>query len=847
MLRQVTSQAPPATRQRHSLLFCTTMVACAGLFVALALPLLAGKVYVFDDLGEYHLPARAFYARCLDSGERFDWWPQLYGGFYLTGEGQAGTYHPLHLVLYGLLPLNVAFDLEVLLIYPWMLCGGYFWLKRLLGQSDAALFGSLVFTFSGFNLLHFMHPNAIAVVSHIPWLLLAIDVLMHRTSRLKAAIAGVGISLLTASQLLLGYPQYVWFSLLAEMGYVLFMFSAGHSRQNTTETTSAGGLMARISVAKVAGVLLGGVQLLPTVDALGSSVRQVADSSFSNLGSLHPLNLIQLVGPYLFEKRVVGQNTHELGLYVGAVPLVLAFWLLLRRGELGRFALPAKAAGLLATFSLVMAAGSHGFVYHMQTYLPVVGKFRFPCRMIILFHLAMALLAAIAIAVLVVRQYRVVALGATGGLSASADFTAGQASSGTLQNNVDGPLVQRRGGGNSRSRSGLYGVWGVPILAATMAMLAPMLWPRHTAGWPLVWIGPVLLAAATALWMRARAQEQFTHRLDVMKQGVAYWQQEDWASAEDRFREVLDGDPHDYPALVSLASMYKDQYYAHGDKMLLDQANELLERAVKVEPDRHEAWNVKGVLYQAWDRPANAIAAYKKVLDIDASYYAVWVNLGMLYATVGDLVQAEACSRKGTELVGEAQDVMPWRVLAAIQLHTGNPDAFETLNKARQIDNTDVPTLVLLAGYYLGQDGPENVRQALRLAVTADTLIESGEPDTLNGAVKSETVPRAKRTLALVRLRNQEWRSAAEAAQQAIAAGDQPAVTRLILAVATGHLGDATAAREHLDAAEAAWPEELRRAAFRATQDGHSLWFDTAEELERLRDEASHVIQGTRG
>ena len=44
--------------------------------------------------------------------------------------------------------------------------------------------------------------------------------------------------------------------------------------------------------------------------------------------------------------------------------------------------------------SLWMAWGEYGVIYRLQTWLPVVGKFRFPCRMIVLFHLAMAVLAA---------------------------------------------------------------------------------------------------------------------------------------------------------------------------------------------------------------------------------------------------------------------------------------------------------------------------------------------------------------------------------------------------------------------------------------------------------------------
>src|SRR5436190_1261741 len=87
------------------------------LLFAMAVPFFAGLVYTHDDLGEFHLPTRDFYARQLQAGEAFDWMPSLYSGFYLTGEGQVGSYHPLHWLLYRSLPLGAAFDLELLLNY----------------------------------------------------------------------------------------------------------------------------------------------------------------------------------------------------------------------------------------------------------------------------------------------------------------------------------------------------------------------------------------------------------------------------------------------------------------------------------------------------------------------------------------------------------------------------------------------------------------------------------------------------------------------------------------------------------------------------------------------------------
>ena len=391
----------PEGRSRRDL-FPLTLSAALVLLVVLAGPCLVGYVYTHDDLGAFHLPLRSFYAEQLARGEPFDWMPQLYSGFYLTGEGQAGTYHPLHLVLYRFLPLETAWACELLASYPFMLAGTYLFLRRLLGRRDAAMFGSLVFTFSGFNLLHFVHPNAIAVVAHLPWLLWTIDVILIKPDRRRLVAAQAGIALLTGSQLLLGYPQYVWFSLLAEAAYALFVITGRRRVQKGHVINSCG----RLAIAKVAGVMLGGVQLLPTADALSHSVRRSVDAAFLNSGSMHPLNLVQLIAPYLFTHRVVGQNTHELGLYLGTAPLMLIVWLLVRRRDLGPLGRPALGAAGFGLFALLLAFGQYGPVYRLQRFLPVVGSFRFPCRYVVLVSLSAAVVSAIGLAVLLRQQRR---------------------------------------------------------------------------------------------------------------------------------------------------------------------------------------------------------------------------------------------------------------------------------------------------------------------------------------------------------------------------------------------------------------------------------------------------------
>ena len=455
---------PPAVRTagagNERRLSAWLLVSLAGLMLALAAPFLAGRVYVADDLGAYHLPVRDFYARQVAAGGSWDWMPSLHAGFYLTGEGQAGTYHPLHWLLYRLLPLGTAFDLELLLSYPLLAAGMYRLAKLHTRRRDAALYAAMVFTFAGFNILHFLHPNAVAVVSHLPWLLVAIEASLIGGPR-RRAWARLAVGLLTASQLLLGYPQYVWFSLLAEGAYLAWRAQAAPRPARA---------IAAVGFWKMLGLLAGAVQLLPTAEALSESTRSTFDPALVGTGSLHPLNLVQLVAPYLFSTRVVGQNTHELGLYLGAAPAVIGLWLMAHRSRWGHRRSAIVAACVLIFAGLVLAMGEHSGASYLLANVPLANRFRYPVRAIVLVHLALALLASLGLATL---------------------------------------LEERRRPTSKRSSPNV--LWAAVIASVLLAAIGPIVWSDFVASPLLVWTGPVLVGAAALL----------VHALDRGRRGAA--------------------------------------------------------------------------------------------------------------------------------------------------------------------------------------------------------------------------------------------------------------------------------------------------------------------------------------
>jgi hypothetical protein len=373
-------------RRPLSLLLCSALV----LLGVLSAPLWTGRVSAFWDLGVFHLPLRYFYAQCLQDGEPFDWMPGMHAGLFLTGEGEHGPYHPLHLALYRFLPLDTAFAAECFLAYPFLLLGTFVFLRRYAG-GPGALLGALTYTFSANNVSHGIHPNYVAVMAHLPWLLWLLERVAFTTGA-GSWLAAVGVALLTGSQVLLGHPQAMSWSLLAEGLYALFLARAAARPVGAGLAWTAG---------KLLGLTIGGVQLLATLAFLGNSNR----ASFDPLmGGISPSRLVQLLIPSVLALDLPEWRTEPA--YFGAVPLVLlAWWLAARRTRATPAgSLPAEERGLvrltwfavtLGVLASWLALGSHGGLYRLHTRLPIVGQFRAPCRYMNLTSFAAAILAGL--------------------------------------------------------------------------------------------------------------------------------------------------------------------------------------------------------------------------------------------------------------------------------------------------------------------------------------------------------------------------------------------------------------------------------------------------------------------
>lgn len=367
--------------------FLTAAILIAALVMMgiLSYPLINGQIFLEDDIASVYIPFRHFFAESLKNGDDFIWIPNVYNGFYLQGESQTGMTHPLHIALYKYLPFTQAFDLELLISYPFMFLGTILFLRRWKLPLHAVLFGALLCTFSGYPTSRWLYIVHIGALAHAPWLLYCIDVVMRSKRPGKITLASFGVALLTASALLVGYPHIVFIFGLVEGLYALFLLP-----QVPRLWT-----LPLLLWAKILAVCCAAIQLLPTYDLAMHSMRTAFDYESRMWGSQHPANLLQLVNPYFAQQRTfryVGYDTF----YGGAVITLLVVWLLLRYRRLSVPRPMVVCFGIAAALGAILSLGHYGYLYRGVSLLPVFNMFRGAARHGAMFHLGWVFLATLA-------------------------------------------------------------------------------------------------------------------------------------------------------------------------------------------------------------------------------------------------------------------------------------------------------------------------------------------------------------------------------------------------------------------------------------------------------------------
>ena len=347
-----------------------------------------------NDIFKLFFPLQTELARALAEGRLPLWTPYLQGGFPLFAEGEIGALYPFNLIFHALLPIPIAFSYSILFHLAWASIGMYA-LSRAAGlRVSAALLGAFCFGFSGFFTAHLQHAPHLAVASWLPWLVLCQQRYWQTRSVEWTPVLWFLLSALAiALQLLAGFPQMALINLavFALLGFFApVVWSENAKGERPVFSVRAFGEATFVTLLSVIlGVCLAAVQLVPTLELIGFSIRgQVMSSAFFTSFSLEPVALTQLISPFAHLGTPDIGNMEYWG-YVGVLPLFFVLLAPFRRRDVRTWVFV-----LLGLSSMVLALGSSTPIYQWLYYVPVFNRFRVPARFLFPFTFAVSYLAA---------------------------------------------------------------------------------------------------------------------------------------------------------------------------------------------------------------------------------------------------------------------------------------------------------------------------------------------------------------------------------------------------------------------------------------------------------------------
>lgn len=233
-----------------------------------------------------YLPSRVFSAQMFRSGSLPLWDPHIFSGMSHLAIVQTAPFYPPNVVLYGLLPSTVAFNLSTLLHVLLLLGFSHAFFRLLTSREEAAWLGAVAFTFNGFLLLHIEAVGIFNSTAWIPPLFYCVEKWIRTRQWKYCALGGVCL----AFQLLAGWPQIV---LLSALYVAIYALSALREEPRRLQLFAGLLVMGAISGG------LGAIEVLPTMEFKPFSNLAVLTYSHFDSNSIPPQTLVTLLFPYL--------------------------------------------------------------------------------------------------------------------------------------------------------------------------------------------------------------------------------------------------------------------------------------------------------------------------------------------------------------------------------------------------------------------------------------------------------------------------------------------------------------------------------------------------------------------
>ncbi len=326
-----------------------------------------------SDAIHFNLSLKYFLWDALQRNTLPFWTDKLQGGFPLLAESQTGALYLPNLIILRLLPFAAGYSFLFVFSLFIMNLGMYLLLREKKTGHAAALFLSVIFTFSGAVTYRWIHFNVIQTISLAPLIFYLYGMCIKTGTKRSFVLLAVAISQLIFA----GHAQIAYIVLLG--------LSLWHIARR--------GRMLPFAVTLGSGIILALPQIIPTIMLSGFSSREIGEGySFATSYSLPLKHLLSFFLPYPFGSAFNGtypdslldwglfwENSPYLGFLFMTGIMLLAGYLAFQRKLNRNVLVPAG----LAFFFILLSLGKNSPLYFLFD-VPPFSMFRTPPKYLLM-------------------------------------------------------------------------------------------------------------------------------------------------------------------------------------------------------------------------------------------------------------------------------------------------------------------------------------------------------------------------------------------------------------------------------------------------------------------------------
>lgn len=274
------------------------------------------KAQYFDTARQIY-PWKTFSIASIKNGEFPLWNPHNFSGAPLFANFQSAVLYPLNL-LYFIFAQPFAWSLQIMLQPFLALLFTYLYLREIKRTKIASIFGSVTFSFSLFFTVYLEYNTILHSVLYLPLILFFIEKIYQKTKFIYL----LGLSFSVVFSLFAGHLQVFVLILFFSFIYSLFKFFSFKKRSYL--------IFFAIVFGFGMGIGIGSIQLLPTIELIGSAARSNQPYKFLvETLLLQFKEIILIISPDFYGNPVsrnflLSKSYPGSAIYCGVAPLIFA-------------------------------------------------------------------------------------------------------------------------------------------------------------------------------------------------------------------------------------------------------------------------------------------------------------------------------------------------------------------------------------------------------------------------------------------------------------------------------------------------------------------------------------------